>query len=140
MVMLGRLSLNGEAGILAMRKKLLAVAQRLGISSIRSVQLAAAASDYAKGATQSGTLEVQVSLNRADATPALCVDLLTGSPITKNLPRVGFDRVESLIDRQNRGWRGFCEVDQNVVAIAVLLGLGPSGFVSVTYPRSGASF
>ena len=119
MVMLGTLSLDGEASVFAMRKKLLAVAQRLGISSIKSVQLVAAASDHAKHATKSGTAEVQISLNSADATPALCVDVLT---INSTSVRVGFDHVEALIERQTRGWRGFCEVDLNAIADAEISG------------------
>ena len=119
MVMLGTLSLDGEASVFAMRKKLLAVAQRLGISSIKSVQLVAAASDHAKHATKSGAAEVQVSLNSADATPALCVDVLT---VNSTSVRVGFDHVEALIERQTRGWRGLCEVDLNAIADAEIAG------------------
>lgn len=36
MVTLGKLTLSGEAGVLAMRRKLLAAAQRLGASSTRA--------------------------------------------------------------------------------------------------------
>src|SRR5262249_13421114 len=116
-VILGVLSVNGEAGILAMRRKLLAVAQRLGVSSVKSVKLVAAASDYAKKATQNDTLEVRVGLNSA-----LCVDLLTANSSSDTLLRVGFDRVEALVDRQNCGWRGSCEVDVNAVGNAEIAG------------------
>jgi two-component system sensor histidine kinase/response regulator len=117
-VMLGALSLNGEAAILAMRRKLLGVAQRLGIDSIKSVKLAAAASDYAKEASQNGPVELQVTLNSA----ALCVDLLTVNSTTDTFLRAGFDRVEALIDKQNRGWRGFCQVAVDAVADAEISG------------------
>ena len=52
MVTLGTLSLSGEAGVLAMRRKLLAVAQRFGVSSSKATRLAAAASDHAKDVTR----------------------------------------------------------------------------------------
>src|SRR5262249_22964506 len=114
----GTLSLNGEAAVLAMRRKLLGVAQRLGINSIKSVKLAAAASDYAKKASQNGPVELQVTLNSA----ALCVDLLTVNSTTNTFLRAGFDRVEALIDKQNRGWRGFCQVAVDTVADAEIAG------------------
>ena len=41
-----------------MRRKLLAVAQRLGVNSIRATRLASAASDHAKDVTRNGALEV----------------------------------------------------------------------------------
>ena len=55
---LGTLSLSGQAGVLAMRRKLLAVAQRLGVSSCKATRLAAAASDHAKDVTRSTALEL----------------------------------------------------------------------------------
>src|SRR5262245_40719769 len=97
-VTLGFLSLSGPPGILAMRRKLLAVAQRLGLSSSKSIRLAAAASDYAKEAVQSGTLQMQIGLTAADTAPELFVDFLTANSSTDNFLRLGFDRVEALID------------------------------------------
>jgi two-component system, sensor histidine kinase and response regulator len=64
-VMLGTLSLSGGAGVAAMRRKLLAVAQRLGISASRGSRLAASASDYAKTATGHGALELRIGLTGA---------------------------------------------------------------------------
>ena len=52
MVTLGELSVTGPKAIKAMRRKLLAAAQRLGVSSIRATRLAAAASDHAKDVMQ----------------------------------------------------------------------------------------
>jgi hypothetical protein len=63
MVMLGTLSLSGPAGVLAMRRKLLVVAQRLGFSAGRSTRLAASASDYAKTVIERGPMELRVLLN-----------------------------------------------------------------------------
>jgi hypothetical protein len=60
MVTLGTLSLSGAAGVFAMRRKLLAVAQRLGMNTIHSTRLAAAASDHAKAAIEHGVLELRV--------------------------------------------------------------------------------
>ena len=68
MVTLGTLSLSGQAGVLAMRRKLLAVAQRLGVSSCKATRLAAAASDHAKDVTRSTALELLVGLNGSAST------------------------------------------------------------------------
>jgi hypothetical protein len=74
MVTLGTLSLSGAAGVFAMRRKLLAVAQRLGMNTIHSTRLAAAASDHAKAAIKHVVLELRVALNRESATQELSVD------------------------------------------------------------------
>ena len=93
MVTLGTLSLSGQAGVLAMRRKLLAVSQRLGFSSSKATRLAAAASDHAKDVTRNTALELLVGLNgsarhknftsisrRSTAEPELfCTEVSTGS-------------------------------------------------------------
>jgi hypothetical protein len=111
MVTLGTLSLCSEAGIPAMRRKLLAVAQRLGLSSSRATRLAAAASDHAKGVIQSTALEMLVGLSGSGAEQALYVNFAATHPGVDALLQVGFDRVEPLINDQRSGWRASCKID-----------------------------
>jgi len=116
MVTLGTLSLSGADGIVAMRRKLLAVAQRLGMDTIRSTRLAAAASDHAKAAIKRGVLELRVALNRESATQELCVEFINVERIADNALELGFDRVERLVDGKGRGWRGHCLIPQTAGA------------------------
>jgi two-component system, sensor histidine kinase and response regulator len=116
MVTLGTLSLSGEAGILAMRRKLLVTAQRLGLSSGKATRLAAAASDHAKDVTRNTALEVLVGLSGSASAQELCVDFAATHPGTDVLLRVGFDQVEPLIDGQRRGWRASCKMDPIAMA------------------------
>ena len=81
MVTLGTLSLSGAAGVVAMRRKLFAVGQRLGLSTGHSTRLAAAASDYAKTVVERGMLELRVTLKREGAEHELCVDFLDSSQV-----------------------------------------------------------
>ena len=80
MVTLGTLSLSGEAGVLAMRRKLLVAAQRLGVSSGKATRLAAAASDHAKDVTRNAALEVLVGLSGSASAQELCVDFAATYP------------------------------------------------------------
>jgi len=106
--MLGTLALNGAAGVVAMRRKLLAVAQRLGFSAGHSTRLAAAASDYAKTVVAKEPLEVRVALMREGAADELCADFLQASDIPRKFLELGFDHVEKLLDGEGHGWRGCC--------------------------------
>jgi two-component system sensor histidine kinase/response regulator len=112
MVTLGTLSLNGDAGVLAMRRKLLAVAQRLGISASRSTRLASAASDFAKAAVAGGALQVRVCLSRASG-HELCVDFALAAKHSNKFLDLGFDRVLPLVDGE-QGWRGCCRLDDGL--------------------------
>jgi len=117
MVTLGTLSLSGEAGILAMRRKLLAVAQRLGATTSKATRLAAAASDHAKDVTRTTALEVLVGLSGSASAQELCVDFAAAHPGADTLLRLGCDRVEPLVvDGQRRGWRACCKIDSIVMA------------------------
>jgi two-component system, sensor histidine kinase and response regulator len=116
MVTLGTLSLSGEAGVLAMRRKLLAAAQRLGVSTSKATRLAAAASDHAKDVTRNAALEVHVGLSGSASAQELGVNFAATHPGADALLRVGFDRVEPLIDGQRRGWRAYCKVDPITLA------------------------
>ena len=111
MVTLGTLSLSGAAGVVAMRRKLFAVGQRLGLSTGHSTRLAAAASDYAKTVVERGMLELRVTLKREGAEHELCVDFLDSSHSPDKFLNLGFDRVEKLHDGEGRGWRGCCTID-----------------------------
>ena len=111
MVILGTLSLTGAKGIAALRRKLLAVAQHLGVNSIRATRLAAAASDHAKDVTRNASLEVSVELCGSTQAEELCVNFLTTHCGTDALLRVGFDGVEPLIQGERQGWRASCRID-----------------------------
>jgi len=115
-VMLGTLSLSGGAGVAAMRRKLLAVAHRLGISASRGSRLAASASDYAKTATGHGALELRIGLTGAGSEQEFCVEFLTAQRGPDTFLDLGFDRVEPLIEAEARGWRGFCKINQGEAA------------------------
>jgi len=122
MVTLGMLTLSGDAGVLAMRRKLLAAAQRLGASSTRATRLAAAASDHAKDVTRRAVLEVLVGLSGAASAQELCIDFLSTYRGVDQLLRLGFDRVEPLIEGQRRGWRACCKIDPIAVADPAISG------------------
>ena len=116
MVTLGTLSLSGEAGVLAMRRKLLAVAQRLGVSSSKATRLAAAASDHAKDVTRNTGLELLVGLNGSASAKELCFDFAATHRGTDAFLQRGFDRVEPMIEGEPRGWRASCRIDPIVVS------------------------
>jgi two-component system sensor histidine kinase/response regulator len=112
MVMLGTLSLNGAAGVVAMRHKLLAVARRLGFSTGHSTRLASAASDYAKTVVGRRAFELRVVLMREGATQELWADFLETSDVPGKFLDLGFDRVEKLLDGEGWGWRGCCMLSE----------------------------
>jgi two-component system, sensor histidine kinase and response regulator len=116
MVTLGTLSLSGAAGVVAMRRKLLAVAQRLSISVDRSTRVAASASDYAKTLIERGPFDLRVALARQGTVQELCVDFLEASPAPAKFLDLGFDRVEPLLDGHGRGWRGCCSMSHGATA------------------------
>src|SRR5262249_50213847 len=120
MVILGTLSLSGAAGVVAMRRKLLAVAQRLGMNTIRSTRLAAAASDHAKAAIKHGALELRVGLNRESASQELWVEFHSVERSPDRVLALAFDRVEPLVDGKGRGWRGCCSIPQGAAADGVI--------------------
>jgi len=113
--MLGTLSLNGQAGIAAMRGKLLVVAERLGLNANRRARLAAAASDHAKDVMRKGALELRVGLAGTGATQELCVDFIAETSSDKFL-QLGFDRVQPLSDGQARGWRAHCALGSDTAS------------------------
>jgi len=119
-VTLGTLSVSGQAGVLAMRHKLLAIAQRLGVSSIRATRLASAASDHAKDVTQTTALELLVGLNSSDSAPELCFDFAAihqGAAVSLHQ---GFDRVEPVNEGKRKGWRASCMIEAGAVSDAAI--------------------
>jgi two-component system sensor histidine kinase/response regulator len=116
MVILGTLSLSGAAGVVAMRRKLLAVAQGLGVNTIRSTRLAAAASDHAKAAIKHGALELRVALIRESASQELWVEFHNVEGSSDRVLALAFDRVEPLVDGEGRGWRGCCSLHHSAAA------------------------
>ena len=82
-----------------MRRKLLAVAERLGISTGKATRLAAAASDHAKEVTRKAVSRSPSAAGRIKsgerALHRLPLDPSWGST---QLLRLGFDRIEPLID------------------------------------------
>ena len=99
-----------------MRRKLLAVGQRLGLSASRGSQLAAAASDYAKTVTGVGALELRIGLTGAGSEQEFCVEFLAAQRGPNKFLDLGFDRVEPLIEAEARGWRGFCRINRGEAA------------------------
>ena len=119
-VTLGTLSISGQAGVLAMRRKLLAVAQRFGVSSIKATRLAAAASDHAKDVIRNTALELLVGLNGSESAQELCFDFTAVHRGTDAFLHRGFDRVEPLIEGKRQGWRASCRVDPITVVDGVI--------------------
>jgi hypothetical protein len=109
-VTLGTLSPRSDGDVLAMRRKLRAVAQRFGITSSKATRLAAAASDHAKSALRSSALEVLVGLDGSGAEQELWVEFAVSHLEGNTLLQAGFDQVEPL-DAQRRGWRASCKID-----------------------------
>jgi len=96
-----------------MRRKLLAVAQQLGLTAGRSTRLAGSASDYAKTVVVKGPLELRVSLAKEGAAQELYVDFLDASRTSGKYLDLGFDRVEKLLDGEGQGWRGCCQIAED---------------------------
>ena len=103
-----------------MRRKLLAVAQRLGVSSCKATRLAAAASDHAKDVIRGTPLELLVGLNGGASTQELCFDFAATHRGTDASLLRGFDRVEPLIEGEREVWRAFCRIDPIALSDAAI--------------------
>ena len=110
MTKIGSLSLKGEAAILALRRKLFAVATTLRIDHAHCVRLASAVSDHAKALAKAGLVEVDVALGGSGANQELCVALSGRAPYDSRFLDVGFARVEALLKDDRQGWRGYCRI------------------------------
>ncbi|MGH6891011.1 MAG: PAS domain-containing protein, partial [Dongiaceae bacterium] len=120
MVTLGTLSVTGAKGIVALRRKLLVVAQRFGVNSIRATRLAAAASDHAKDVTKNAALEVRVELGGSTQAEELCVDFFATYRGTDALLSLGFDGLEPLVEGDRQGWRASCRINPIAVSDAAI--------------------
>ena len=96
--------------VLNMRRKLLAVAQQVGLNSSKAAQLAASTSDYAKEASRQGPLAVSVKVAGLTQLDALCVEFSSTRPSDARWLSLGFDRVESLDTGAKCGWRAWCNM------------------------------
>jgi two-component system sensor histidine kinase/response regulator len=108
MTEIGSLSVKVEPAILAMRRKLFAIAKTLGISGVRGVRLASAVSDHAKALAKAGPVEIDVGLSGSGVAQELCVAALGDARSDSRHLDVGFDRVEAFDKGVRHGWRGYC--------------------------------
>ena len=60
---IGSLSVKGDRAVLALRRKLFAIAETVGIDDVRCIRLASAASDHAKALAKTGTIDVDVAID-----------------------------------------------------------------------------
>ncbi len=108
MTEIGSLSVNGEPAILAMRRKLFAIAKTLGISGVRCARLASAVSDHAKALVKAGPVDIDVGLSGAGVAQELCVTTLGNARSDTRYLDVGFGRVEAFDKGDRLGWCGYC--------------------------------
>lgn len=106
MTQIGSLSVKGDPAILAMRRKLFAVAGVLDIGHVRCVRLSSAVSDHAKAVA--GPIEIEVGLSGSGAAQELYVNAIGEKPSSNRFLSVGFERVEPFEDDDRSGWRGYC--------------------------------
>ena len=107
-VTLGTLSVRGERSVLNLRRKLLVVAQYVGVNSGKAAQLAASTSDYAKEASRRGPLAVTVKVTGLTQFDAICVEFSSTHPGDERWLSLGFDHIEPLNNGEKCGWRAWC--------------------------------
>ncbi|MGA9290808.1 MAG: response regulator [Anaerobacillus sp.] len=108
MTEIGTLSIKGEAAVLAMRRKLFAIANALGIGHIRSVRLASSVSDHVKALVKAGPVEIDVGLSGSGADEDLYVDVIGARRSESRLIGVGFERTDAFEKGGRHGWRSYC--------------------------------
>ncbi len=108
MTEIGSLSVNGEPAILAMRRKLFAIAKTLGISGVRCARLASAVSDHAKALVKAGPVDIDVGLSGSGVAQELCVTTLGNARSDTRYLDAGFGRVEAFDKGDRLGWCGYC--------------------------------
>jgi len=102
------LSIKGEAAVLAMRRKLFAIANALGIGHIRAVRLASSVSDHVKALVKAGPVEIDVGLSGSGADEDLYVDVIGARRSESRLIGVGFERTDAFEKGGRHGWRSYC--------------------------------
>ena len=108
MTEIGTLSLRGEPAVLAMRRKLFAIANALGISHIRCGRLASAVSDHAKALVKAEPVEIDVGLIGSGAAEEVYVEVLSEQRSDSRFLGMGFERIEGIEKGDRHGWRGYC--------------------------------
>ncbi|MDX1401272.1 MAG: ATP-binding protein, partial [Kiloniellales bacterium] len=111
MTEIGTLSIKGEAAVLAMRRKLFAIANLLGISPVRCVRLASAVSDHAKSLVKAGPVEIDVGLSGSGTAGELYVEVLAAQRSDSRCLGLGFERIEGVEKSDRHGWRGYCRTE-----------------------------
>ena len=108
MTEIGTLSIKGERAVLAVRRKLFAIANVLGIGHVRCVRLASAVSDHAKTLVKAGPVEIEVGLAGSGAAQEIYVEVLGERRSDSRFLGVGFERIEAFEKGDRHGWRGYC--------------------------------
>ena len=108
MTEIGTISIKGEPAVLAMRRKLLAIANALGIGHVRCVRLASAVSDHAKALVKAGPVEINVGLSGSGTAEEVHVEVLGEQRSDSRFLAVGFERIEAIEKGDRHGWRGSC--------------------------------
>ena len=108
MIEIGTLSVKGEAAVLAMRRKLFAIATAVGIGHVRCVRLASAVSDHAKALAKAGSVEIGVGLSGSRAAKEVYVEVLGERRSDSRFLSMGFERTEAFDKGERHGWRGYC--------------------------------
>jgi two-component system sensor histidine kinase/response regulator len=108
MTEIGTLSVKGDVAVLAMRRKLFAIASALGIGHVRCVRLASAVSDHAKALLRTGPVEISVELGGSRAAEEIQVEVLGERRNDSRFLSMGFERVEAFEKSNRHGWRGYC--------------------------------
>jgi len=108
MTEIGTLSIKGKLAVLAVRRKLFAIANILGISHVRCVRLASAVSDHAKTLVKAGPVEIDVGLAGSGAAGEIYVEVLGERQSDSRFLDVGFERIEAFDKDGRHGWRGYC--------------------------------
>jgi len=108
MTEIGTLSVKGDVAVLAMRRKLFAIASALGIGHVRCVRLASAVSDHAKALVRTGPVEINVELGGSGAAGEIHIEVLGEGQSDSRFLSMGFERVEAFEKSDRHGWRGYC--------------------------------
>jgi two-component system, sensor histidine kinase and response regulator len=108
MTEIGTFSIKGEPAVLAMRRKLFAIANALGISQVRCVRLASAVSDHAKALLKTCVVEIDIGLSGTGTAQEFYVGVLGERRNDNRFICAGFDRTDAFEKGDRHGWRGYC--------------------------------
>jgi signal transduction histidine kinase/DNA-binding response OmpR family regulator len=108
MTEIGTFSIKGEPAVLAMRGKLFAIANALGISQVRCVRLASAVSDHAKALVKACVVEIDVGLSGTGTAQEFYVGVLGERRNDNRFLCAGFEHTDAFEKGDRHGWRGYC--------------------------------